>query len=104
MRPACGSKPISVTASRRDAASSTAPAAVTHERCGAGERKKFTTASDVCVSSSSANHPCHCTHRSSRRWNRSIMWARRRISTPEAVFPVNAASCPTITSRFENAE
>src|SRR5689334_25311374 len=54
------------------AESSTHPAAVTHERSGFGERKNVRDASDVCVSSSSANHSCHDTHRSSRSNSRSM--------------------------------
>ncbi len=57
--PASGSNGRSTAASRSDAASSTAPLAVTHDRCPTGERKKLSTPSDVCVSSSSVNHCCH---------------------------------------------
>ncbi len=42
-----------------DAASSSAPADVTHDRSGFGDRKKFRTASDACVSEMSANHSSH---------------------------------------------
>ena len=41
---------------RSAAASSTAPDAVIHERCGFGERKNVSDASDVWVSDSSVNH------------------------------------------------
>ncbi len=41
------------------AESRTVPAAVIHDRSGCGERKKFSAAYDVCVSSSSVNHRSH---------------------------------------------
>ena len=59
-RPACGDQGIASVDWASDAASRRAPAAVTQDRSGLGERKKVSTPSDVCVSAMSANHSSHC--------------------------------------------
>src|SRR5438270_2525286 len=88
----------------RPAESSTTPAAVIHERSGLGERKKLRTPNEVCVSSTSANHSCHDTQRSSRSYNFSIRYARRSRSNAEGGEPARASRWATSTSRLENAE
>jgi hypothetical protein len=102
-RPACGSNGKSTAARRSEAASSTAPHDVIHDRCARGERKKLRTPSEVCVSSSSANQSCHGAHRSPRRSKRCISWERTSTLTPVGGSVERAASIATSTSRRENA-
>src|SRR5437879_390001 len=69
---AYGDRGMSIVEFANDAASSTTPAAVTHERSLRGERKKISDACDVCVSSISANQSCHWFHTSSSWPSQSI--------------------------------
>ena len=56
------------------AASSSAPAVVTQERDGCGERKNTSDPSDVWLSSMSENHSSARSHSSSVRSNAPIAW------------------------------
>ena len=85
------------------AVSSTAPVAVTHERCGFGERKKFKNASDVWVSSSSTNHNSHCSQTPGRRSMKPVRAAWITHSAALGGVPARTDNCDTETSRRLNA-
>src|SRR2546428_10951550 len=103
-RSACTSCGMSTAALTSEAESSTAPAAVIHEWSGWGERKKASAASEVCVSSRSANHISHDTHRSLSLSNRFSLLYRSINSTAEGGEPARTSSRVTALSRRENAE
>src|SRR5580704_2509709 len=76
--PASGDQGIASADWARDAASSSAPAAVTHERSGFGDRKNTSTASEVWVSEMSANHSSHSAHSAGSRSFQLMAWYRLR--------------------------
>src|SRR5262245_66371579 len=79
--PAWGDHGISTVDCAKAAASRIAPADVTHERWGFGDRKNARIENVECVSDSSENHDSH----SAQRWGRSssqlIAWYRISSST-----------------------
>src|SRR3954468_17080884 len=85
-----------------DAASSTAPAAVIHDRSGWGERKKLIAESEVWLSSTSANHSCHWGQRSSIRSSPLIFLYRSIILPTDGGDPARASSSATAASRRWN--
>src|SRR6266567_4977934 len=102
-RSAWESAGISTTERTRAAPSSTAPAAITQERCGCGERKNDSAASDVWLSSRSTNQASQAVHSSpscSKRFKREY---RLIISTAEGGEPARTSSIVTAASRRENA-
>src|SRR5260370_24125881 len=99
---AYGDPGMSIVEFANDAASSTTPAAVPHDRSLRGERKKTNDACDVCVSSTSANQSCHCVHTSSSLPSSSMRLTRTRKSIDDGGVPARADSFATSTSRREN--
>ena len=98
------SRSPSTVEATRAAASSTAPADVTHDRFGSGERKNASAGNETWVSSTSANHSSHLVHTSSASassrpstQNRRIIWA------PTGGFPARTSRALTRASRRENA-
>src|SRR5579884_551257 len=102
-RSACGSCGVSTAALTSAAASSTAPAAVTQECSGCGERKNDSAPNDVCVSSTSANHTSHCAQSSFSRPKPWIRWYRLISSTADGGDPARTSSVVTAFSRREKA-
>src|SRR6202035_3488984 len=76
--PASGDHGIARVDCASDAASSSAPADVTHDRSGFGDRKNTSTASDVWVSEMSANQSSHSAHRAGSRSVQLMAWYRWR--------------------------
>src|SRR3954465_8076317 len=79
----------------KEAASSTAPAAVIHDRSGWGERKKLMADSEVWLSSTSGNHSCPCGQRSSSRSSPLIFLYRSIILPTLGGDPARASSSAT---------
>src|SRR3954447_4117970 len=100
---ACGVRGMSTTDSRIAAVSSTAPAAVTHERCGFGERKNVSDPYDVCVSCTSVNHAIHDSQKLSSSVRKPVMYALRIITSGVGGVPARIARSVTAISRLENA-
>src|SRR5437899_5259156 len=98
-RSAWESAGISTTDRTRAALSSTVPAAITQERCGCGERKKDSAASDVWLSSRSTNQASQAVHCSLSRSNRERDVYRLIISTAEGGEPARTSSIVTAASR-----
>src|ERR1039457_979696 len=84
------------------AASSNAPAEVTQDRSGFGDRKYMSTASEECVSAISANHASHSPHRAGSSSFQPILWYRMSSSGPLGGVPARVASRATASSRREN--
>ena len=72
--PAWGDHGIARVDWASDAASRSAPAAVTQDRSGFGDRKNTSTDSDVCVSAMSANHSSHSAHSTGRSPIQLMAW------------------------------
>ena len=89
---------------RSEAASRTAPPAVTHEWSGCGDRKKASDGCETWVSCTSTNQSSHCSKTSSaRRSRRPSTQKRVSISTPEGGEPARTSSFVMSASRRENA-
>src|SRR5450759_2520131 len=100
--PASGDQGIARVDWASDAASSRAPAAVTQDRCGFGDRKKTSTAIEVCVSEMSANHSSHSAHSAGSRSFQLMAWYRWSSSTALGGVPARVASFATASSRRED--
>src|SRR5947209_4980098 len=88
----------------RAAASRTAPAAVTHDRSGVGERKNASAGNEVWLSSTSVNHVSHRDHISSLRLSRRPSTVNRiSMVEPDGGFPARTSSDVTNPSRREKA-
>jgi len=72
--PACGDHGTKSVDCANAAASRIAPAEVTHERCGLGDRKKARIENVVWVSDSSENHDSHSAQRCGRSSSQPISW------------------------------
>src|SRR3954465_13286840 len=103
-RSACTSWGMSTTAMTIDAESSTAPAAVIQEWSGWGDLKKASAASEVCVSSRSANHTSQEVHRSLSLSKRFSLLYRSINSAAEGGEPARISRRVTAFSRREKAE
>src|SRR5690242_11789280 len=101
-RPASGDHGMESVELASAAPSSTAPAAVIHERSGLGERKNGRTANVVWVSASSANQSSHVDHRAGSSSFHPIAWNRSSSSTAVGGVPARTASFATSSSRREN--
>src|SRR6266481_5677437 len=99
-RVSCG---MSTAETRNDAPSSTAPAAVTQERSGLADRKNTSIASDVSLSSVSANHASQDVHRSASLSSLPRRWYRAIISIADGGEPARTSSSVTADSRLWNA-
>src|ERR1700692_2908133 len=102
-RSAWESAGISTAERTRAAPSNTAPAAITQKRCGCGERKNDSAASDVWLSSRSTNQISQAVHNSPNWSNRFRRVYRLIISTAEGGEPARTSSIVTAASRRENA-
>ena len=87
-----------------EAASSTVPAAVTHDRRGSGERKNTTAGIDVWVSSSSVNQVSQLSQRAGSRSSPSMRWWRMSSSAADGDDPARTSRAETAVSRRENDE
>src|SRR6266496_4557854 len=97
------SRGISTDERTSAAPSSTAPAEVTHEWSGCGDRKKTSVGIDVWLSSISTNQVSQAFQTSIRRSIRSSAWYRQIISAPEGGDPALTSRAVTAASRLENA-
>jgi hypothetical protein len=85
-----------------EAVSSTAPAAVTQERLGSGERKNTIAGIEVWVSSMSVNQASQVRHTSSKWSSPSIRAWRISNSDADGGDPARTSSPATAASRREN--
>jgi len=88
-------------AQRSDAPSSTAPAAVSHDCPGNGERKYDRTGKLVWVSLSSVNHSSHERQTCVRSSKRSKRQVQASSCAPLGGTPARSDSLPTAASRRE---
>src|SRR5947207_1199835 len=87
-----------------EAASSTAPAAATHDRSGVGDRKNASAGNEVWLSSTSANHVSQRDQISSDRLSRRPSTVNRiNISAPVGGLPARTSRAVTRASRREKA-
>ncbi len=84
--------------------SRTAPAAVTHDWSGWGDRKNTRAGNDVWLSSTSTNHRSHRPHTDDSPPTQLMRAKRSIMATPDGGDPARTSSRATSDSRVEKAE